>query len=60
MKIELSHMKVLREIQAICKERRKGRGCEGCKSCQFSSKGIFCLFFISPKYWELDRFEVEE
>ena len=54
--MKLSHMEILREIQAICEGEVNG-GCS--ESCPFRYDGGHCLFMLIPKYWELDRFEVE-
>ena len=51
--MKIKYMKVLSEIQDICKEEK----C--CESCQFLY-GRNCLFILIPKYWELDKFRIEE
>lgn len=50
------HMKVLREIQAICKKELKG-GCS--ESCPFFD-GDHCLTMAIPKFFELNKFKIEE
>lgn len=52
--MKLSHMEVLREMQAICK---KEKSCSN--SCPFFG-GRHCLFILIPQYWELDKFKIEE
>lgn len=55
MKMELRHIEMLHEIQAICEEEVKG-GCS--ESCPFYYDDG-CLFVLYPKYWELDKFKTE-
>ena len=53
--MELRHMEVLREMQAICEGEVKS-GCS--ESCPFYYDDG-CLFVLYPKYWEWDKFKIE-
>lgn len=54
--MKLRHMRVLHEIQAICEGKEKVACSE---SCPFRYDDGGCLFVLIPKYWELDKFEIE-